>query len=206
MKIKKIMAFCKIWLFHLRSMLGTVSRAAEWKKKCRPPSLFLPFSPIWPPIFDLFCRPPHWIIFFRLPPYFLPAPHFFFWGGGVPNALFLGGTPSPIFNFCHEPLTFHLYFLFPFSPLQDLKTSFARKPFLLEIVRNDLCSYSGSDIPRDEITLYRCLSGQLSRFLNTFALSMKFWSYGKFALKWNSPKLRPPLVVKCCVLDPRLWP
>ncbi len=80
-------------------------------------------------------------------------------------------------------------------PVRSLIAALPEKPKLLEIIRNDLCSYSGLDIPRVSyfhpqnfsdpasfITLYRCLSGQLSRFF-IFHVVSEFWSYQKFALK-----------------------
>ena len=76
--------------------------------------------------------------------------------------------------------------------LKILRPALPEKPTLLEIIRNDLCSYSGSDIPRvsyfiswDEITLYRCLSGQLSRF-SIFCIVHGFWSSGTFALNMGT--------------------
>ena len=83
-----------------------------------------------------------------------------------------------------------------------LRPALPEKPILLEIIQNDLCSYSVSDISRvsyfnphyaitegflklsislDKKTLYRCLSGQLSRFF-IFQVVPGFWSYQKFVL------------------------
>ncbi len=77
-----------------------------------------------------------------------------------------------------------------FTCALGFKTSFARKTktfgnHLSEMTyAHILAQTSLGSISWDEITLYRCLSGQLSRFF-IFRVVPGFWSYQKFALKGN---------------------
>ena len=64
-----------------------------------------------------------------------------------------------------------------------LRPALPEKQTMLEIIWNDLCSYSVPDIPTVK-WLIRCLSGQLSRIF-IFRVVRGFCFYQKFALKFD---------------------